>query len=100
MEPITCANISVVIAATRCTVKDSDMPRYFFHIRAHDDHLIADEEGVEHPNEAAAVREATMSALDLHSDAIRTGRHADKGIEIAEDAGQEERTVSVVTIIR
>jgi hypothetical protein len=48
------------------------MTRFYFHFREHG-RLVLDEQGSEHPDLAAAHREAVLTARELLSEAIRFG---------------------------
>jgi hypothetical protein len=75
------------------------MPRYFFHIYAHDDHRIEDEEGCDLRDDAAAVIESIASAHELAAEAARTGRAPDRRIVVINEAGTIVRTVAVGTVL-
>ena len=75
------------------------MPRYYFHIRNHDDQLIEDGEGMEFPNDVAALAEAADSARDLAASAIREGRPIARHIEVVSEAGEPLFTFPVRSVI-
>ena len=75
------------------------MPRYYFHIFANDDCRLADDEGCDLPDDAAALREAISSAHDMASEAARSGRVGDKRIEVTNEAGDLLRTVAVTALV-
>jgi len=75
------------------------MPRYYFHIQAHDDQMIEDSEGSDLPDDATALEEAIASAHDMAADAARSGRHADKSIVVTNGDGNVLHTISVRTVI-
>ena len=64
------------------------MPHYHFNIRDHDNRLIRDEEGNELADSEAALAEATISARDLASSALREGRPIARAIEVTNESGE------------
>lgn len=72
------------------------MARYFLHIH-HGDVLIADPEGGEFVDEAAALLEARSAARDLVINAIRTGRLIDDSRIEVWNAGR--KPVGVVRLV-
>jgi hypothetical protein len=52
---------------------NTQMPRYFLHVRDGDD-LVADAEGSELENDAVAQSEAIASAIDIVCESLRTGQ--------------------------
>lgn len=72
------------------------MARYFLHIH-HGDVLIADPEGGEFVDEAAALVEARSAARDLVINAIRTGRLIDDSRIEVWNAGR--KPVGVVRLV-
>jgi protocatechuate 3,4-dioxygenase beta subunit len=75
------------------------LPRFYFHLRDHDQHLIPDEDGTELPDRAAAMAEAADSARDLAANAIREGRKVLLRIEVMDEAGQLLFTFPVDSVI-
>jgi hypothetical protein len=69
------------------------MGRFYFHLKEGDE-LIADEDGTELPDVAAATREALFSARELLANAIKAGKpKVYDALVIADEAG---RTVEVL----
>jgi hypothetical protein len=77
------------------------MPRFYFHL--FNDMDVRDEEGVELPNDAAALQRAAFSAREMAAQSVREGRLVlDHRIEVANDHGDTIGTVhfgDVVEII-
>ena len=64
----------------------ASVPRYFFHL--FNDETCHDEEGVELPNDAAAVHHAARSARELAAETVRQGHLIlDHRIEITDAGG-------------
>jgi Domain of unknown function (DUF6894) len=74
------------------------MPHYFFHLRNPNEAV--DEEGLDLPDEQAALKEAVAAARELLAEAIRAGR--DLGTErivIADATGREVATVNIKDVL-
>ena len=75
------------------------MPRFYFHLRDQDHRLIRDEEGIDLPDQRAAVEEATASARELAAAAIREGRQMVQRIEVVGETGEEIFTFPVRAVV-
>jgi hypothetical protein len=62
------------------------MPRFYFDVR-HDAHVTPDTEGEEHPDAAAAEREATVAAVHLAKEFLDGGRRS-IAVEVRDERGQ------------
>ena len=69
------------------------MPRYFLHLHNRIG-IVADEEGMELPDLAAARRQAVLSIRSVLGEEIRQGRVDLRGrVEIADESGQVQATI-------
>jgi hypothetical protein len=69
------------------------MSRYYFHLRF-DDRTIADQDGSDLPDAAAARQEALVAARQILADAIRSGsENIPEAFVIADSEGKEFETV-------
>jgi len=76
------------------------MPRYFFHVKD-EQGWIKDEEGLELPDLAAAMKEADGTAVDLAKAAIRESRPVDgRTVVVFDDQGQPVYLLPVKQTIR
>jgi hypothetical protein len=74
------------------------MPRYFFHLQKANEAV--DEEGLDLPDEQAALKEAVASARELLAEAIRAGRDLrPERIVIADATGREVATVNMKDVL-
>ncbi|NOJ40336.1 DUF6894 family protein [Bradyrhizobium australiense] len=75
------------------------MARFYFHLREMDQ-LVTDDEGVELPDQSAALREAQRGARDLLADAIKTGKDTvPDAFVIADEQGREIATLLFETVL-
>lgn len=76
------------------------MPRYFFHMLEQDERR-PDPDGVELPDDEAAVDEATKAARDFIVEAIMTGNIVDgQIIEIVDQTGRQVQRLPLRSILR
>lgn len=75
------------------------MGRFFFHLRL-DDQVIADQDGQDLPDAAAARQEALASARQIMADAIRSGNeNIPEAFVIADSEGRELETVPLAVVL-
>lgn len=75
------------------------MPRYFLHIRRHED-LIRDPEGAEFPNLEAALEEARNSLADMAAECLRERVAVkDETIEVADASDRVIGKISCYDVI-
>jgi hypothetical protein len=76
------------------------MPRFFFHIRNGNDY-VADEEGTEVANLAAAEEEASEAAREILAERLLNGEVLDgQTFEIVDEDGRILKTVPFRSVIR
>ena len=76
------------------------MPRYFFHILHPGEALVADEEGQECADVAAARQEAILSFRDLAADQIKRGENVSGlVIEVMDGSGRRVEAVHAADIL-
>jgi hypothetical protein len=74
--------------------KGALMPRYFFHFPK--PYEAIDEEGLDLPDEQAALKEAVAAARELVAEAIKAGRNlTPKQIVVADATGREVAAVNL-----
>jgi len=68
------------------------MPRYYFHV--YDDEIACDDEGIELPDQDAAIAEATSGARSLACEQVLKGRlKLHHCVVVADDSGSEFATI-------
>ena len=76
------------------------MSRYYFHLRLADGRLIADQEGSDLPDAAAARHEALAAARQILADAIGFGsENIPQAIAIADGEGHQLETVPFAAVL-
>lgn len=76
------------------------MPRYFFHIRSHED-FVEDAEGVDLPGDAEAREEAVDAAREMLAERVRKGEVIDgHAFEVCDDAGTKVFTFPFRDVLR
>jgi hypothetical protein len=76
------------------------MPRYFFHMLEQNDRR-PDPDGVELPDDTAAVNEATKAAREFIVEAVMTGAIVDgQIIEIVDADGREVHRLPLKSVLR
>jgi hypothetical protein len=75
------------------------MSRFYFHMRS-GEKLLADQDGSDWPDFAAAHQEAVASARQIVADAIRSGReNIPEAFVIADSEGRELETVLLSVVL-
>jgi hypothetical protein len=75
------------------------MGRFYFHLRAGDE-LTSDDEGLDLPDLSAAKREAVLTARELLSEAIKSGKQTvPDAFVIADDEGRPLDIVSFAAVL-
>lgn len=75
------------------------MPRFYFHL--YNDLTSIDEEGLELPNEAAAMQRAAVMARLMAAESVREGRLIlDHRIEVTNEAGDKVGTVQFRDVVQ
>jgi hypothetical protein len=76
------------------------MPRFYFHIRNHED-LVRDLEGVEMPNARAALDEAQEAAREILAEKVRKGEIVDGNeFEVHDELGGKLFTLPFKSVLR
>jgi hypothetical protein len=76
------------------------LPRFFFHVRR-GGRLATDEEGVEHPDDAAALDEAIQGARDVVATWVKAGDPVDPGeVVVVNEAGKVVAEVRFRDVVR
>lgn len=76
------------------------MPRFFFHVRR-GGRLATDEEGVEHPDDAAALEEAIQGVRDVVATWVKVGDPIDPGgVVVVDEADTVVAEVRFRDVIR
>jgi len=76
------------------------MPRYYFHIRRHED-VIEDREGVELPSDREAMDEAIKAAREMLSERILKGETVDGDeFDVRDETGTELFSIRFRDVLR